>query len=59
MYCPAAEKKKTAAGQMVFCAQKYFLHGGSIRAAVSFCPDSFHGGIEGGCRHAAPDALSA
>lgn len=59
MYCPAAEKKKTAAGQMAFCAQKHFLHGGSIRAAVFLCLGSFHGGIEGGCRHAAPDAVPA
>lgn len=59
MYCPAAEKKKTAAEQTAFCAQKYFLLGGSIRAAVFLCPDSFRGGIEGGCRHAAPDAVPA
>jgi len=59
MICPAAEKKKTAAGQTAFCAQKHFLHGGSIRAAVFLCPDSFHGGIEGGCRHAAPDTIPA
>jgi len=59
MICPAAEKKKTAAGQMAFCAQKHFLHGGSIRAAVFLCLGSFHGGIEGGCRHAAPDAVPA
>jgi hypothetical protein len=59
MICPAAEKKKTAAGQMAFCAQKHFLHGGSIRAAVFLCLGSFHGGIEGGCRHAAPDTIPA
>jgi hypothetical protein len=57
---PGGRKEKNRRGADDFlCAKKHLIHGGSIRAAVFLCPDSSHGGIKGGCRHDAPDAVTA
>jgi len=59
-HLPSGRKEKNRRGADGFlCAKKHLIHGGSIRAAVFLCADSSHGGIKGGCRHDAPDAVTA